>query len=480
MEKRPTADKSIGLILAYKKIFFYLLAAASVGLIGVFIMPYLCPAPKVVLPPNLEQLDPAVAALIKAKAALAEAHPREAATHGDLGLAYEANLLWEEARRCFETASWLAPEEMIWPLHHAIAVRQAGDHPQALALLKNLAQKFSYVPALQQRLGQALSETGDLSAAETAFQRVIDLAPNAPQGYAGLGSILLQKQNVQRAAPLLEKAVALAPDYRNPHYLLGLAYRDLGWQDKAEIELARGLNASIVFLPDPATEKVEQYAVNLTARLKQAEVHLGANHPKDAARILEEARAHHPDNVSLLNHLAVAYMRQGLLPEADALLSRAEKIGKSKFMTYINLSALALRGNDPELALQYAGSAIAEAPKMAQAYFVQAQALARLRRFSEALKSMQTVLELDSPKPQNFAFAGDLYLEQRAYEKAWQYYESALKLEAQMLPALVGLARAQWALGHRTEAQTALAEARRLAPDHPLILRLEKEFHATR
>jgi len=463
--------------LAGKKKFFFILAVVATGIIGFFGRSYLRPAPQVILPQNLEQLDPAVVALIKSKASAAGAGPREASRHGDLGLVYAANLFWDEARLCFETASKLAPEEMLWKLHHAIAVRQAGDYQRALELLKSLAKQYSYVPALQQRLGQTLLETGDLTGAEAAFQKLINLAPGAPQGYAGLGNIMLQKQNASAAAQLLEKAVALAPDYRNAHYLLGLACRDLGWNDRAEIELARGLNASIVYLPDPATEKIEHYAVNLTSRLKQAEAYLNANDPKSAAQILEPALAYHPENASVLNNLAVAYMRQGLLPEAEKLLRRALNSDESRFITYINISSLALRANRADQALQFADSAVAAAPKMGQAYFVRGQALARLQRFDDALKNMQMVLQLDTPKPQNYAFTGDIYMELRAYEKARNYYQNAIKLEASMLPAIVGLARASWALGRREEAKTALAEARRLAPAHPLIRRLEQEFN---
>jgi tetratricopeptide (TPR) repeat protein len=462
--------------LAGKKVLLLILAFVAAVVVGFFMWLQLRPAPQVVLPQNLELLDPAVTALIKSKAALAQASSREASAHGDLGLVYEANHLWEEARRCFETASRLSPKEMSWKFHLAIAARKTGDYEGALELLQSLAREHSHVPYVQQHLGEALLESGDLTGAEAAFEKLIALAPNVPLGYAGLGNVMLQKQNTQRAVQLLEKAVSLAPDYRTAHYLLGIAYRDLGWHDQAEIELAKGVDAPIVYLPDPLTKKVQQYAVNLKSRLEQAEDYLSANNSKSAAQILEQALAYHPENVGVLNSLAAVYLRLGLLKQAETLLRRAQKLEAGNFTTYINLSSLALHANRPDQALQYADSAIAANAKTGRAYFTRGQALARLRRFEEALKSLQTTLQLDSTKSQNYAFAGDLYMEQRAYERARDHYQKALALNPKMLPAIIGLARAHWALGHRAEAKTALAEARNLAPDHPLIHRLEKDF----
>jgi len=459
--------KSVNLIIIF----------LAVGLAAYFALPYFRPEPELTLPSNLAHLDPAVQALIRLRAA---ARSRNALAHGDLGLVYEANLLWQEARACFETASHLDPDEMLWQLHLAMAYRQTGAYEEALERLRNLAKQHPNFSYLQQRLGQALLETGDLKEAESAFKKLIDLAPVAPQGYTGLGDVMLQRQDYQQAVPLLEKAVALEPNYRTAHYLLGSAYQRLGWLEKAEAELAQGKNASILFLPDPATITVQRYAVNLTARLQQAQEALRQGNAKGAAQFLEETRVHHPQNVSLLNELAIAYMRMGQLNEAGTLLRRAQQLPEGQYMTLINLSALMFRADRAQQALVYADSAIALAPKMDQAHFSRAQALWRLERYQEALASLQEALRRNPQNSQSHSFAGDVYMKLGNYERARQAYESALKLDPKMITALVGLARANWALGRQAEAETALAQARQIAPDHPLIRRFEQELKSTR
>ncbi|MCI0485076.1 MAG: hypothetical protein L0229_00470 [Blastocatellia bacterium] len=75
-----------------RKIGFFILAFIILGALSFFAMPYLRPSPEVVRPPNLESLDPAMAALIRTKADESEARSHDASAHGELGMVYEANL----------------------------------------------------------------------------------------------------------------------------------------------------------------------------------------------------------------------------------------------------------------------------------------------------------------------------------------------------------------------------------------------------
>ncbi len=134
-------------------------------------------SPPVLLPENLDRLDPAVAELVERQVAEVEARPRDAAAHGELGLVYEANVLWDEARSAFENAVLLDPAAVWWRFHLALAKREAGDPEGALSVLRSLAAERKSFPALEQRFGEALFEAGDLEAAEAAFRRLIETEP---------------------------------------------------------------------------------------------------------------------------------------------------------------------------------------------------------------------------------------------------------------------------------------------------------------
>ena len=464
--------------LHYKNPFFIFMLMIVIGVTGYFAWTHFRIAPEVIVPGNLAQLDPAVRELIHLKANAATARPRDASAHGDLGLCYEANSLWQEARASFETASKLDPNEMLWKLHLAIAYRQTGAYEKALELLTNLSQQHPDSSPIQQRLGHALAEHGDLKGAESAFRKLIALAPDSPYGYAGLGDLLLQKRDYQQAVPILEKAVSLDPSYRTSHYLLGTAYQRIERRDRAEVELAQGTNAAIQFLPDPATETVQQFAVSLTARVQQAEQELHSGNHEQAAKLLELALTHHPANVSVLNNLAIAYMRMGQIQKAEALLVRAQQRDHGQFMTALNFSSLMLRTGRVQQALDFADSAIRLAPNLDRGYFSRSLALLRLGRSKEALISIEEALRQNPKDPQNHAFAGDLYLQEGANEKAQESYDNALKLNPEMLPALVGKARANFVLGHYSEAEAALNRARKIAPNHPLVRRLGQQLQS--
>ncbi len=461
-------------------VFIALLGLLLLAGAGYFVWPLVRPAPAVVQPANPAALDPPVASLIRNKVMLAQARPRAASAHGELGLAYEANLLWDEAVASYRTAVRLAPDDPGWRLHLALATRQAGDFDAALRLLRALAADVPFSAAVQQRLGMALAEQGALDEAAAAFRQVITLAPELPHGYVGLGDVLLQQDDATQARVLLERAVALAPDYRMAHYLLGQAYQRLGYPDVAEQALARGVNATPWFLPDPLTERVQGYAVNLTARLDEAGAYLNADRPEEAARVLEQVRDAHPDNVAVRNNLAIAYLRQGRLDEAHHLLRSTLALDTTRFSTYLNLVAWAERAQQFEQALTYADGAVAQAPSLAQPHFARGQVLARLGRLEEALTSLQKAIEYDAAKPEPYTLSGDLLLRMKRYDEAFQAYQQAVERGPNLFPAQIGLARAAATLGRRAEAEAALAAARRLAPDHPLVAQTARQLQTLR
>lgn len=434
--------------------------------------------PAVALPGNLDRLDPAVVALVQRRAAEVAARPRDAAAHGELALVYEANGLWDEAKAAFEIASRLDPAATSWRFHLALARRESSDLDGALDLFRSLAAEAATFPALEQRLGEALLETGDLDGAKAAFRRLIELLPEEPDGYVGLGDVLQRQGDLAAALAELERAVAMAPGYRIAHYLLGTTYARLGRREEAEGELKKGAGGAFRYLPDRLTSRVEEYAVNLTARLDRAGSYLGAGRPAAAAELLEAAREHHSENVTLLNNLAVAYLRLGRPDDAERVLEKARGLDPAKFSTYLNLASWALRAGRLELALAHADSAVARAPDLAAPRFTRAQVLARSGRYEDALASLAQSLERDAGNPRAMAFSGDLCRQLERLGPARDHYRKALAIDPELLPALIGLARTSAALGDPEAAMARLEEARSIAPGHPLVARLERDLEA--
>ena len=274
----------------------------------------------------------------------------------------------------------------------------------------------------------------------------------------------------------MERAVDLAPGYRAAHYLLGTAYMRLGRHPEAELELARGVGGTIRYLQDPLGIRAQEYAVSLTARIARAGAYLGAGQPRKAAEILEAARAFHLENVTVLNNLAIAHLRMGRLGDAEKLLLRARELDPAKFSTYLNLVSWALRSGRLDEALAHADAAVDRAPDHAAPRFTRAQVLAHAQRYEEALASLEESLQRDAANPQAMAFSGDLCRQLGRHETAREHYWSAIEIDPDLLPAVVGLARASLALGDQEAAAESLEKARKLAPRHPLVATLEREL----
>ena len=176
--------------------------------------PYLQSAPEISRPIDAESLDPAVAELVESMIERIEEEPRDATLRAELGMAYEANTLWKEARLSYANALALDDDEMAWQLHHAVATREAGDVEQAGILLERIATEYPNAAPVYHRFAEALGEEGAIEEAEQAYRRLIKLAPTLPQGYVGLADMLLQMGNSADAVQIAEKALQLQSNNR--------------------------------------------------------------------------------------------------------------------------------------------------------------------------------------------------------------------------------------------------------------------------
>ena len=432
--------------------------------------------PSTVLPSDLQRIDPAVADAIRRQAAEMNAAPERIEPVQTLCLIYEANMLWDLARKCFEVVAAAAPEDLLWRYHLAIAAHETGRTGESTQMLGELARLNPGFAPLQQRLGEALLQSGDLAGAEAAFRRVIELEPAAAVGHAGLGNVLLRRQQYPAAIEVLEQAVGLDPSYRAARYLLGLAYRGAGRPEDAARELAMGLDAETRYLPDLLTARLGQYRVSSTARMAQGMALLGAGRADQAAAVLEQALVYEPDNITLLNNLAIAYMYQGRLDLAHQTLQRALHLDDQKFSTYLNLSSWALRSGKSDQALDFADAAVARASELYQTHLSRARVLVYMGRHEEALESLETAARLNTRSPEPFAMLADQQVRLGRLDEAESNYRDALSVAPDFFPAYLGLAQIYMRKGQPAEAQSAVQKAAELAPGHPAVAKAARQL----
>ena len=89
--------------------------------------------------------------------------------------------------------------------------------------------------------GVAAAQSGESGLAAAAFQRVTELVPREPAGWADLGLIALQRRELEQAADRLEEARMLAPENSRIQLISALVERERGRLDAATEHLRRAV-----------------------------------------------------------------------------------------------------------------------------------------------------------------------------------------------------------------------------------------------
>lgn len=336
--------------------------------------------------------EPDVRRLIEEKLQEIKTNKTDPRTYAELAMAYEANSHWEDARKAYQRAIELSTDASQvnpnWLIHQAIVTQQAGFFTESLQLLKQLATRFPTHAAVQQRAGQALLDSNELAEAETVFQRVIQHASNAAEGYTGLADVRLRQGDVKSAIQLLKKAIDLDKTYRVAHFLLGTAFQREQRMDLAARELRLGQHGKVRFLPDELTPQIESYAMTIRARHQRAIRQMNSRQFKQAASTLEGALKAEPNHVAMLNLLAGVYMHLDRSDDAHQLLLRAKQLDSENSTTYVNFASWHLHKGQLKDALQNIEQALAISNWLSSAHFVKIETLIRMKQFNEARRAV--------------------------------------------------------------------------------------------
>src|SRR5215831_5394136 len=91
--------------------------------------------------------------------------------------------------------------------------------------------------------GMAALQNGDLDCARAAFEKVVRLAPQSPEGHNSLGWVLLARDQVDAAIRQFQSALKLRPDFVEAHINLANALIR-----KGDLSLALGESREAVHL----------------------------------------------------------------------------------------------------------------------------------------------------------------------------------------------------------------------------------------
>ncbi len=140
-------------------------------------------------------------------------------THTHCGQIYRRHDDVPMAERHFQRAGLLSPGNTLSRVELAGLYDKTRRPREALRIFRSLVDRDPRNPRFQWEAGRLCLELGDVSAAQSHFAALIDIAPDRAEGYAALAALYLGSgSNLAAARRLAQDAVRMAP---NPqHYAL--------------------------------------------------------------------------------------------------------------------------------------------------------------------------------------------------------------------------------------------------------------------
>lgn len=321
---------------------------------------------------------------------VAESMEVRAPNSDDVGLvaalsrAYIANGKRATAQVVLQRGSTLAGYDAASLLEIANLQIQAGDLRGAVWSLEKAQEgQPNYLPA-RIKLGELYLETGEIDSATALAKKLRSDFPREPYADHLLG-VVAQRRGESEPA-LSSYTAALQEEPASPV----LAVRVYEVTRKA-----RGLDAAIDFLRDWLGEHPDA----AIARQALAEGLFRAGRTDEARTLYEEALEASPDNLMLLNNLALIYAREGRPESIDYARRAHQQMPGAPEVTDTLGWALVMNGQTAE-GLKYLREARARSAEDPGTSYHLAYALDQLGRREEAFSELRRALTGDRPFPE--------------------------------------------------------------------------------
>jgi tetratricopeptide (TPR) repeat protein len=295
----------------------------------------------------------------------------------------------------FEESLKFSPRDMDTYYGLGLAYTRMGEYGKALeAYKKSLEMGNTTDPELHFQIGRMQLNLGKDDLAQAAFEKALALKPDYTLALENLALLYHKKKEIPKAKPLLEKLVELEPDNFNANYLLGLYY----FQAKDYSKMVKAYTKAVQVKPDLADA---HYNLGMA-------YYFQTRYDK-AIDALNKSLKLNPNDAEAYNLLGQAqtsalevYMRQG-----------SQLIAEEKYQEAVAEfdKILAIEKNNPE-----------------------AKSLREIT-LSKLTQDLATRLT-----------AADTYFKAKDYERAYNEYEAALRLDSNSQPARQGMEKLKFKL----------------------------------
>jgi len=408
--------------------------------------------------------DERLVEFIQEKLELAQQNPKSDLHRGRLAMAYDANGFREEAVTTYSQAQQLSPNSFRWPYLKAHLLAAMGDIENAVL---NIDQAISinpdYAPAYIQKgvwqLDQGFSEQARESFGLLDRFELDRTQLQAVSTYKAVALLRLEEPDLARQ--LLEP---IADDSAHPFITRQLAqtYRMLGLSDQASNRNPSSSESSELKWADPEAASKLNFVRTFSGMLFMAEELIESSRADAAIEILENLQRTHPDEVSVINNLGIAYKLQGESQRALDLFLNSIRTRPDSHLLHFNVGTVYEEIGEVSKAIEHFQEAIKVKPNLLPAYDRLIQLLVRSSRNDEAYVLILRALRETEGNAEIFRLAGMLAGLQDDWVQSTEFFRKVIELEPRNIKAHTFLIRSLLSQGREREVQEALDFTRKI------------------
>ncbi|HXV65408.1 MAG TPA: tetratricopeptide repeat protein [Vicinamibacteria bacterium] len=292
--------------------------------------------------------------------------------HNNLGRVYLQNGEPDKARREFEKALELDPDNADALLSIAQIHRVEGRVVQAEQLVKRALQADPNSIGALSQLAEIKRDLDDLDEAIRLFREALRIDDSQPFVHLGLGDVLQRAGQFEEAERAFRHVLELDPDSAKAYYNLGATYGNQGRLDEAVICYERSLelapqapeavlahnNLGVIHLNRGEVEQAaERFAMavkaspfHLESRYNLALIYLDESKVDEAISLLENAARIQPNHELVTLRLGLAYLRKGRNEDAFKSFLLVRRLYPQNWNALLGLALLHLGAGQEEQA----------------------------------------------------------------------------------------------------------------------------------
>jgi len=369
--------------------------------------------------------------------------------------------------------------------NNAVQLHRQGNLDQAELIYRQILDEIPTHADSLHLLGVVAHQRGQFKRAAQLMQRAVALAPDAGAYYCNLAESLRMAGEISAAVTAAQKATALMPHNSDGYNHLGLALQMQGRFEesaaafrgaielRSDFALAHNNLGGVLRDLGQNDEALAAYreAVRLAPTLPLALSNLGQSllekgEKDDAEKYCKQAVTLAPDFPEGLSNLGNALRAKDNLTEAKECYRKALQLRPGVAMVHGNLGqALQQEGNLDEAIACYKQAAALD-PKSPRFESYLASALSEKEDFAGAVEHYRMALALKSDFPEALNGLGAVLHEQGDFKQAIACFEDVLRQKPDFADAHANLAGAHSELGDMEKANHHYREAIRYDPDY--------------